>query len=58
MAALHHFKDAVRPALHRQVQIRGQRGDIPIGFDQCIAELDRMRGREPDALDTFDRRIV
>ena len=51
VAALHQREHAVRAALHRQVQEIRELRHVAIRIDQAVAELDRMRGREADALD-------
>ena len=51
VAALHQRQDAVRAALHRQVQVIGELRHAGIGLDQAVAEFERVRGREANALD-------
>ena len=54
MAALHQGQDAVAAALHRQMQVADQLGNVRVGLDQAVAELDRMRGGVADPLDAVD----
>ena len=51
VAALHQREHAVGAALHRQVQVVGELRHVAVGLDEAVAELDRVRGREADALD-------
>ena len=51
VAALHQRQHAVRAALHRQVQEIRELRHVAIRLDQAVAELDRVRRREADALD-------
>ena len=51
VAALHRGEHAIRAGLHRQVQIVRELRHVAIRLDQRVLELDRMRGREADALD-------
>ena len=56
VAALHQREHAVGAALHRQVQVIGELRHVAIGLDQAVAEFDRVRGHEADALDARHRR--
>ena len=58
VAALHGGEDPVRAALHGQVQMVVELRHVRVGLDQAVAEFERMRGGEADALDTGDRRDV
>ncbi len=44
--------------LHGQVQVAREFGHLRIGLDQAVGELDRVRGREADAIDAIDRSDV
>ena len=56
VAALHQREHAIRAALYRQVQEIRELRHVAIRLDQAVAELDRMRRRETDALDARHRR--
>ena len=43
VAALHECQDAIRAALHRQVQVIGKLWQVRISLDEAIGELERMR---------------
>ncbi len=58
VAALHERQDAVRPALHRQVQMAHQRRHLGVDPDQALAQFQGMRGRVADARDAVDRRQI
>jgi len=55
MAALHGGKDAVRAALHRKMQVVIELRNVCIRLDQTVVEIERVRSRKADALDTRDR---
>src|SRR5688572_12379148 len=56
VAALHELQDAVRAALHRQVQVARELRHRRVGADERVRELRRMRRRETDALDAVNLR--
>ncbi len=50
VAAPHQRQDAIRAALHRQVQVVDQLARVRKGLDQRVVEIQRMRSGEADAL--------
>ena len=56
MATFHGGQNAVGTALHRQVQVADQLRDFGVYLNQAVAEFQRMRGGETDAVDAIDIR--
>ena len=52
MTTFHGGKNAVAAALHRQMQVVDQFGNVAIGLNQRVAEFDRVRGGVANTLDT------
>jgi hypothetical protein len=51
----HQLQDAIRSALHREVDVRAELRQIGEGCDEVIAIADRVRGGEANALNAFHR---
>ena len=58
MAALHSSQYAVRPALHRQVQMRDQFRYLSVSLYQVLVKFNRVRSRESNSVYAFDRSDV
>ena len=52
--ALHRREDPVGAGLHRQVDEFHQFGNLGMGLDECIGELQRVAGGIAQALDAVD----
>ncbi|SVK52869.1 Uncharacterised protein [Acinetobacter baumannii] len=54
MGAFHHGQNAIRTALHRQVQEADQLRRVFVHRDDVVGELDRVAGGEANAIDAVD----
>jgi len=53
VSAFHQAKNAIGPALDRQMDVAGKCRDLAIGLDQAVAKLERMRRRETKTIDAW-----